>query len=59
MRAIGNHVPSGWYIRSKFAYNGKIENPLKLYQGEDCVKKFCDHVIGEVVAFINHFQKNP
>ena len=45
-RAIGNQVPSGWCIHSEFAY-GKIENPLKLYRGKDCVKKFCDHVIGE------------
>ena len=46
MRDINNHVPSGWCVHSEFAY-GKVENPLKLYRGEDCVKKFCDHVIGE------------
>ena len=46
MKGINNHVPSGWCICSKFAY-GKVENPLKLYHGEDCVKTFCDHVIGE------------
>ena len=45
-RGVNNHVPSGWCVRSEFAY-GKIENPLKLYRGKDCVKKFCDHVIGE------------
>ena len=45
-RGINNHVPSGWCFRSEFAY-GKVENPLRLYHGEDCVKKFCDHVIGE------------
>ena len=58
MRGINNHVPSGWCIRSEFAY-GKVENPLKLYHGEDCVKKFCDHVIGELVTSTNHFQKKP
>ena len=46
-RGVNNHVPSGWCIRSKFAYNKKVENHLKLYRGKNCVKKFCDHVIGE------------
>ena len=45
-RCINNHVPSGWCIRSEFAY-GKVENPLRLYRGEECVKKFCDHIITE------------
>ena len=45
-RVIGNHVPSGWCVHSEFAY-GKVENPLKLNRGKDCVKKFCDHVIGK------------
>ena len=46
MRGINNHVPSGWCVCSEFAY-GKVENLLRLYRGEHCVKKFCDHVIGE------------
>ena len=29
-RAINNHIPSGWCVRSEFAY-GKVENPLKLF----------------------------
>ena len=41
-----NHIPSGWCVYSEFAY-GKVENPLTLYRGKDCVKKFCDHLIGE------------
>ena len=41
-----NHIPSGWCTYSKFAY-GKVEDPLTLYRGKDCVGKFCDHVIGE------------
>ena len=45
-RGINNHIPSGWCVRSDFAYR-KIENPLKLYGEKDCVKKFCDHVIGK------------
>ena len=34
-RRINMHTPSGWYIRSEFAY-GNISNPLKLYKGKDC-----------------------
>ena len=49
-RGVNNHVPSGWCIRSEFAYR-KVENPLKLYRGKDCVKKFCDHVIGENLIY--------
>ena len=37
-RGINNHVPSGWCVYSEFAY-GKVENPLKVYCGEDCIKK--------------------
>ena len=57
-RAIGNHIPSGWCVRSEFAY-GKIENPLKLYRGKDCVKKFCEHVIGEVRHLYCSFPEKP
>ena len=53
-RGINNHVPSGWCVRNKFAY-GKIESPLKLYRGEDCVKKFCEHVIGEAKRLYSSF----
>ena len=38
-KEIYQHVPSGFCVYSKFAY-GKVENPLKLYRGEDCVKYF-------------------
>ena len=57
-RGIKNHVPSGWCIRSEFAY-GKVENPLKLYHGEDCVKKFCDNVIGEARHLYQSFPEKP
>ena len=58
-RGVNNHVPSGWCIRSEFVYNGKIENPLKLYRGKDCVKKFCDHVIGEARCLYQSFPEKP
>ena len=57
-RGINNHVPSGWCIRSEFAY-GKVENPLRLNHGEDCVKKFCDHVIGEARRLYQSFPEVP
>ena len=57
-RGINNHIPSGWCVRSEFAY-GKVENPLKLYRGKDCVKKFCDHVIGEARRLYQSFPEVP
>ena len=56
--ALDNHIPSGWCVYSEFAY-GKVENPLTLYRGKDCVKKFCDHVIGEAHRLYNAFPERP
>ena len=58
MRGIKNHVRSGWCVHSEFAY-GKVENPLKLYRGKDCIKKFCDHVIGEARRLYQSFPEVP
>ena len=44
-----NHIPSGWCVYGEFAY-GVVQNPLTLYRGKDCVKKFCDHVILQLEA---------
>ena len=41
-----SHIPSSWCIYSVFTY-GKVQNPLILYHGKDCVKKFCNHIIGK------------
>ena len=57
-RGINNHVPSGWCVRSEFAY-GKVENPLKLYCGEDCIKKFCDHTVEEALRLYQSFPEKP
>ena len=57
-RSINNHVPSAWCVRSEFAY-GKVKNPLKLYRGKDCVKKFCEHVIGEARRLYKSFPEKP
>ena len=32
---------------------------MRLYRGEDCVKKFCDHVIGEARRLYQSFPENP
>ena len=56
-RSINNHVPSGWCVHSEFAY-GKVY-PLKLYRGKDCVKKFCEHVIGEARHLYKSFPEKP
>ena len=42
-KVINQHIPSRFCVSSKFAY-GKVENPLKLYGVEDCVKVFCDYI---------------
>ena len=57
-RGVNNHVLSGWWICSKFAY-GNVKNPLKLYRGKDCIKKFCDHVIGEARRLYQSFSEVP
>ena len=57
-RGINNHVPSGWCVCSEFAY-GKVENPLKLYCGGDCVKRFSDHVIEEARRLYQSFPEKP
>ena len=58
MSGINNHVPSGWCVCSEFVYR-KVENPLKLYRGEDCIKKFCDHVIEEARRLYQSFPEKP
>ena len=35
-RGINVHAPSGWCVRSEFAYS-KVKDPMTLYRGKDCV----------------------
>ena len=35
-RDINVHIPSGWCVRSEFAY-GDVKDPLALYGGKDCI----------------------
>ena len=57
-RGINNHIPSGWCVCSEFAY-GKVENSLKLYHGEDCITKFCDHINEEAHRLYQSFPEKP
>ena len=57
-RGINVHVPSGWCVHSEFAY-GEVRDPLVWYRGKDCVRKFCDHVIGEACRLYHSFHEKP
>ena len=57
-RGVNNHIPSGWYIFSEFAYR-EVKDPLRLYRGKDCVRKFCDHVTGEARRLYHSFPEKP
>ena len=57
-KEVNQHIPSGFCVYSKFAY-GEVENPLRLYRGEDCVQKFCEHIIEEAKRLYHMFPEKP
>ena len=57
-RGINANIPSGWCVHSEFAYS-KVKDPLKLYRGKDCVRKFCNHLIGEAHHLYHSFSEKP
>ena len=57
-KEINQHIPSGFCVYSKFAC-GKVENPLKLYRGEDCVEVFCDYIENEAKRPYHMFPEKP
>ena len=57
-RGINVHTPSGWCVRSEFAY-GRIKNPFKLYRGKDCIRKFCKHIVAEAHHLYRSFPELP
>ena len=57
-KEFNQHIPSGFSVYSKFAY-GKVENPFKLYRGEDCVEVFCDYVENKVKRLYHMFPEKP
>ena len=57
-RDINVHIPSAWCIRSELAY-GEVKDPLELYRGKDCARKFCDLVTGEAHCLYGSFPEKP
>ena len=57
-KEINQHIPSGFCVNSTFAY-GKVEKPLKLYRGEDCVEVFCDYLENEAKRLYHMFSEKP
>ena len=57
-RGVNIHMPSGWCIYSHFAY-GNVTNPLTQYRGQDCINKFCKHIISEAKRLYSSFLEKP
>ena len=57
-KEINQHIPSGFCVNSVCAY-GKVENPLKLYRGEDCVEVLCDYVENKARRPYHMFPEKP
>ena len=55
---INTHVPSGWCVHSIFNY-GDVPDPLKMYQGKDCVEKFVEYIEEEVKRLYKTFPQQP
>ena len=55
---VNQHIPSGWFVYSKFAY-GEVKDPLKLYRGKDCVEKCCDYIKEEAHRLYHIFPEKP
>ena len=53
---INTHVPSGWWVHSTSAY-GDVSNPLKMYQGKDCLEKFVEYIEEEVKQLYETFPR--
>ena len=56
---VNKHIPSGFWTYSTFAYPGEVKDPLKLYRGNDCVEKFCDHIKKEAYRLYHMFPEKP
>ena len=55
---VNQHIPSGWCIYRKFAYED-VKDPLTICRGEDCVKRFCDHIMSEDHRLYHMFPEKP
>ena len=57
-RGINIQKPSGWCVYSKFAYRKGLDQASQ-YRGEDCVSKFCKHVISEARRLYRSAPQKP
>ena len=57
-KEVSQHIPSGFCVYSKFVY-GQVKDPLRIYRGEDCVEKFCDHIKQEAHSLYYMFPERP
>ena len=55
---VNRHMPSGWYVYSKFAY-GDVDNLLRTYRGKDCIETFCNYVKKEEHRLYHMFPELP
>ena len=49
---------SGFFTFSTYAY-GEVKDPLKFYQGKDCVEVFCKHIEEEAKRLCRMFSEMP
>ena len=57
-RGVNVHTPSGWCIRSEFAY-GNVKNPVAQYRGANCVQRFCEHIVTEAQCLYRSYPEKP
>ena len=57
-KKVNRHIPSGWCVYSKFTY-GEVKDPLRIYRGEDCIEKFCNHIRQEARRLYRMFPEKP
>ena len=57
-KEINQHIQSSFCVNSTFTY-GKVEIPLKLYRGEDCVEVFCNYIENEAKRLYHMFPEKP
>ena len=48
MKQINCHIPSRFCTYSTYA-DREVKDPLKLYQGKDCVEVVCRHIKSEAM----------
>ena len=55
---VTKHSSSGWCVYSKFMYR-EVKDPLRLYRGKDCLKKFCDYIRQEANRLYHMSPEKP